>query len=375
MMKKPFNSKIVLLGNSNAGKSTVFESFFDSVPEKLYTPTLEPKIRKYTLKTKNADINIRIFDCPGDQGYFDIHGKKVLQGTDVAVIMYSVIDQESLLAVQYWIGQISQYLETIPVLIVANKIDLLENNSRERSAAIEQGKKIASVFQRVLKFSELPFLEITATKPQNALHVFNKAFSLLGEWISFSSTAHGAETTTSSPTAKNIFDDGFNVTISNPYSQLEDLIVTLVAELNQNHQNHPVTPDTATAIIEMVHDERHVKQALEQLERQKLAEILYSVTKDSQWLQKKNFLHLLLYTEFSARLVPFVIPAEELEAWAEKLAQFFVSTKDSLDYFWALDAKEQEKILKKAWSSNMDMIKLKQEIYFHYRSLTYRSKL
>ncbi|MHA2337381.1 MAG: GTPase domain-containing protein, partial [Candidatus Hodarchaeales archaeon] len=91
--------KILLLGDPQTGKTTVFNSLFflENIP--VYKPTLEPNFRSLTI---DYDFSMTIWDMPGNRDLYDFQGSVWLQETDVAIVFYSIIDRESIFGIQYF---------------------------------------------------------------------------------------------------------------------------------------------------------------------------------------------------------------------------------------------------------------------------------
>ncbi|KAM3136363.1 hypothetical protein pb186bvf_011498 [Paramecium bursaria] len=130
------NQKVQLsvIGNIYVGKSTIIFR----IKENLFYPTLPvgvaPDFVNVKYRLNNRDINLQIIDmhgsCLQDQNSLSIsfikHSQSVLVG-------FAFDDKASLDSIDYWLKRCLETVrESTPILIVANKLDLISEQQFEK---------------------------------------------------------------------------------------------------------------------------------------------------------------------------------------------------------------------------------------------------
>jgi Ras-related protein Rab-23 len=84
-------------------------------------------LKRKFIKSINRDIEFMIWDTAG-QEYYDAITRRYYKGASGAIIVFSVINRDSFNAVRSWKEKIKAECDNIPILLVMNKIDLMDQS-------------------------------------------------------------------------------------------------------------------------------------------------------------------------------------------------------------------------------------------------------
>jgi small GTP-binding protein len=112
---------IILLGDSGVGKSAFVLRLMKGYFSQSYITTLGTDYCKYEY---NGTV-INIFDTAGQERFSAICSTYYKKANGV-IVLYDVKNNNSLKNVSKWIEKLHRFVEDIPIIICANKIDLLD---------------------------------------------------------------------------------------------------------------------------------------------------------------------------------------------------------------------------------------------------------
>ena len=117
------NYKIILLGETNVGKTTLFNKFTLDKNRYNYISTITVDDETKTIEYKNKKYSITLYDTAGQERYRSIT-QAFYHMADGYFIMFDITDEKSLLAVKNWIKEIEDNNFSNIFLILGNKDDL-----------------------------------------------------------------------------------------------------------------------------------------------------------------------------------------------------------------------------------------------------------
>jgi len=112
-------NKIILLGDSNTGKSSI-------VNRKVYSKfehSIQSSVGVAYNNIKLDDYSLNLWDTAGQERFKSII-PIYLKGADVCVIVYDLTNKESMENVNDWIDQVINLITNPIIIIVGNKIDV-----------------------------------------------------------------------------------------------------------------------------------------------------------------------------------------------------------------------------------------------------------
>ncbi|MFX1277812.1 MAG: Rab family GTPase [Promethearchaeota archaeon] len=124
-----FVFKIVVIGDGRVGKTTLIQKFTKSTFKEEYIKTIGADLSNYDYVIDNDKIRLQFWDIAG-QDKFHFLRPSFFNKSRAGIIVYSLEDnklgQESFKNIPNWYAEIKKYCGDIPIIIFANKADLVE---------------------------------------------------------------------------------------------------------------------------------------------------------------------------------------------------------------------------------------------------------
>ena len=166
-----FVIKILLLGDSEVGKSCFLMRYSDNVFVENYITTIG---LDYKLKTVKLDsgktIKVQLWDTAGQDKYRTI-AKNYYKGSHGILLLYDITKITSFENIREWIRDIKEEVsEKAIIFLIGNKIDLTDN----RKISKEKGEELAEEYK-------IPFFEASAKSGENVDEVFKALYKKISE--------------------------------------------------------------------------------------------------------------------------------------------------------------------------------------------------
>lgn len=163
--------KIILLGDSGVGKTSILKKYFDghfSTSTLVTTIGIDYRVKIFSVNGK--EVKVTLWDTSGQERFRSL-GLMYCRRADGVVFMYDVTDYNSFDSItNYWIDQSKEYVpENVEYMLVGTKIDLPRVVLREEG--VEAARELG-----------MPFFETSPNLP-NHEEIFGEALLLLVENI------------------------------------------------------------------------------------------------------------------------------------------------------------------------------------------------
>ncbi|KAM4553815.1 EF-hand calcium-binding domain-containing protein 4B [Fundulus diaphanus] len=148
--------KIVLVGNSSVGKTSLLQRFCDGRfhPGTCATVGIDYSVK--TITVDNSQVALQMWDTAGQERYRSIT-KQFFRKVDGVIVMYDITAEQSFTAVRQWLTSVKEGTgEEIPIMLLGNKMD----KEAEREVQKEVGERLA-------KDCQMTFFECSACSGDN----------------------------------------------------------------------------------------------------------------------------------------------------------------------------------------------------------------
>ena len=163
--------KIIIIGDSNVGKSCLTLRGTKNVFESLYAPTIGFEFMAFYIKIDDKIVKMQIWDTCGQEVYRSLISS-FYNNSSLAIMVYSIDNEDSFNNLEYWLNEIrTKANPDINIFLIGNKCDL--------EAQRKVSKELGQDFSENNKFQL--FMETSAKTGFNAQNLFIEASKLLYE--------------------------------------------------------------------------------------------------------------------------------------------------------------------------------------------------
>lgn len=133
--------KLVLVGDGGVGKTTLVKRHLTGEFEKKYIPTLGVEVHPLKFTTNCGVICFNVWDTAGQEKMGGLRDGYYIQG-ECAIIMFDVTSRITYKNVPEWYKDIIRVCETIPIVLVGNKVDVKDRQVKARNIQFHRKRNL-----------------------------------------------------------------------------------------------------------------------------------------------------------------------------------------------------------------------------------------
>jgi small GTP-binding protein len=154
--------KVILMGDYAVGKTCIIRRYVSNTFIEDYKASIGVDITSQELKFDKTDVQLQIWDMSG-QTDFKLVRSQFMSGTDLGIVVFDLTRPSSLDNVSRWMNEIHAMLPDLPLVLVGNKTDLVNERQISKEVAEKATKENNMLFYR----------ETSAKSGENITKLFN----------------------------------------------------------------------------------------------------------------------------------------------------------------------------------------------------------
>ena len=134
-----FVFKILLIGNSAVGKSSLLMRFADDIFHETFLPTIGVDFKIRTIEHEGSKIKLQMWDTAGQEKFKTITAA-YYKGAQGIVLVFDLCDKKSFADIKTWLSEVDRLSTNESVkILVGNKSDLIN----DRQVSKEEAERFA----------------------------------------------------------------------------------------------------------------------------------------------------------------------------------------------------------------------------------------
>ncbi|MHA1986833.1 MAG: Rab family GTPase [Promethearchaeota archaeon] len=133
---KKFRYKITVVGDVRVGKTSLITKYTLGTFEMDYVETIGAQFSKFDKKINGDGIRLLFWDIAGQRD-FDFLRPSFYRDSNAVIIVFSLeknrLGEGSFKHIESWDQEVKKYCGNIPVVLFANKVDLIDENYLDHS--------------------------------------------------------------------------------------------------------------------------------------------------------------------------------------------------------------------------------------------------
>ena len=165
--------KVLLLGNSDVGKSSLLLRFVDKTWTDSFVPTIGVDFKVKTMEIGDKTVKMQIWDTAGQERFRNVVAS-YFRGSNGILLIYDVTNRDSFKNLDNWLEVIENNAsDNVLKILIGNKVDLVD----DREIKKEEGQQFANRYN-------MQFIETSAKLDTNVSEAFETLAKLMIEFNS-----------------------------------------------------------------------------------------------------------------------------------------------------------------------------------------------
>ena len=165
--------KVLLLGNSDVGKSSLLLRFVDKTWSDSFVPTIGVDFKVKTMNIGDKTVKMQIWDTAGQERFRNVVAS-YFRGSNGILLIYDVTNRDSFKNLDSWLEVIENNAsDNVLKILIGNKVDLVEDIEIKK----EEGQQFANRYN-------MQFIETSAKLDTNVSEAFETLAKLMIEFNS-----------------------------------------------------------------------------------------------------------------------------------------------------------------------------------------------
>ncbi len=139
-----FGFKITIIGEGSVGKTSLIKKFTQGSFQKEYIKTIGAQFSEYDSEISGDTIRLLFWDIAGQDDFLFLR-PSFYRESRAAIIVYSLeendLGRRSFEHIIDWLEDIKKYCGDIPIVLFANKVDLIDENNLKKTKIQELVKE------------------------------------------------------------------------------------------------------------------------------------------------------------------------------------------------------------------------------------------
>jgi small GTP-binding protein len=132
--------KIILVGDTNVGKTSLLQRKHNNIFNPAFTTTLGVDFYYITVRKHNKDIKIYLWDTAGQEKFANLINV-YFRDLDGGMVIYDITNRNSFDNIEKWIEKISMFNKNnVPIIIVGTKSDLEKHRMIHKNEIVNIAK-------------------------------------------------------------------------------------------------------------------------------------------------------------------------------------------------------------------------------------------
>ena len=176
--------KVLLVGNSVVGKSSLILRYVDQIWNDVFVPTIGVDFKVKSLEIENKSIKLQIWDTAGQERFRNVISS-YFKGAHGILLIFDITSRDSFKELENWLAEVEKNASTqILKILIGNKCDLEE----EREISKDEGEAFAMR-------NGMQYIETSAKINTNVNEAFEALSKIMVEYYSKKSSANNENKT------------------------------------------------------------------------------------------------------------------------------------------------------------------------------------